>query len=114
MVLPMQKRFSVFNKVYLVNHFHDILDYSYKWLVFKTFIGRPVKSPAFGTHIPFSHAGNQISRSHDSTRFFMLHNIFPPIFLPHATFINKYFPISIMTETFRNSNTVNFRVVTYF
>ena len=35
MALPMQKRFSVFNEVYLVNHLRDILDYSCKWLVFK-------------------------------------------------------------------------------
>ena len=37
MALPMQKRFSVFNEVYLINHLHDILDYSYKWLVYKNY-----------------------------------------------------------------------------
>ena len=31
----MQKRFFVFNEVYIVNHLRDILDYSCKWLVFK-------------------------------------------------------------------------------
>ena len=35
MVQRMQKIFSVFNEVYLINHLHDILDYSCKWLVFK-------------------------------------------------------------------------------
>ena len=35
MALPMQKRFSVFNEVYLLNHMHGILDCSCKWLVFK-------------------------------------------------------------------------------
>ena len=35
MALPRQKRFSVFNKIHLVNHMHDILDYSCKRLVFK-------------------------------------------------------------------------------
>ena len=35
MALPMQKRFLMFNEVYLVNHLLDILVYSCKWLVFK-------------------------------------------------------------------------------
>ena len=35
MVLPIQKRSSMFNEVYIVNHFCDILDHSCKWLVFK-------------------------------------------------------------------------------
>ena len=35
MVLPREKRFSVFNEVYLDNYLRDIFDYSCKWLVFK-------------------------------------------------------------------------------
>ena len=35
MALPIQTRFSVFNKVYLVNHLCGVVDYSCKWLVFK-------------------------------------------------------------------------------
>ena len=35
MALSMQKRFSMFNEVYLVNHLRDILDYSCKCLLFK-------------------------------------------------------------------------------
>ena len=35
MALPMQKRFSVFNEEYLVNHLHDILHYKCKLFVFK-------------------------------------------------------------------------------
>ena len=38
MARPMQKRCSVFNEVYIVNHLRDILDYSCKWLVI-TLIG---------------------------------------------------------------------------
>ena len=29
------KKISLFKKVYLVNHLHDILEYSCKWLLFK-------------------------------------------------------------------------------
>ena len=45
-MLPTQKKFSVFNKVYLVNHLRDILDCSYKWLVFK-YCYRPQKDFGF-------------------------------------------------------------------
>ena len=34
MVRPMKLRYCVFNKVFLVKHWHDILDCSCKWLCF--------------------------------------------------------------------------------
>ena len=34
MAWPMKLRFCVFNKVFLVNHRHDIFNCSYKWLYF--------------------------------------------------------------------------------
>ena len=43
MAWPMKLRCCVFNKVFLVNHWRDILNCSYKWLCFSkssTCIGR--------------------------------------------------------------------------
>ena len=39
MAWPMKLRCCVFNKVFLVNHWHDILNCSCKWLCIETPLG---------------------------------------------------------------------------
>ena len=51
MALPMQNRLSVFKKVYLANHLRDILDYSFKLLVFNTLIGAKVPKMPLIEHL---------------------------------------------------------------
>ena len=55
MALPMQKRFLVFNEVYLVNHLCDILDCGYKWLVFKYSCRCRGHTNAFGFTLTYKH-----------------------------------------------------------
>ena len=78
MALPMQKRFSMFNDVYLVNHLRDSLDYSCKWLVFKYSYRLKGPNNAFGFTIRLSKTETSFSTP-------------PTSFLVAASFFIIYF-----------------------